>query len=194
LCLTQWYFCIFFSCSNFCLGAPWSSALAALSACATVPRPSACLVCLDKQANRHKKITASGNRKYFSCSLKLVANFVYEYSSLTGVDSYLHIQKATKTYSNNLIDCLIQVQEVSICPRLIHCPTDYWQTAQECTPVNTYIFALVVGKVSILPRVSVQKAYPKMCQGPPPREMGCARAISPDVLVLSDTTLQLRPQ
>jgi hypothetical protein len=41
LCLTQWYFWIFFSCSNFCFGAPWSSALAALSAWPTVPRPSA---------------------------------------------------------------------------------------------------------------------------------------------------------
>jgi hypothetical protein len=39
--LTQWYFCIFCSCSNFCLGPPRSSALAALPARTTVPRPSA---------------------------------------------------------------------------------------------------------------------------------------------------------
>jgi hypothetical protein len=41
ICLTQWYFCIFSNCCNFCLGAPWSSALAALSACVTVPCSSA---------------------------------------------------------------------------------------------------------------------------------------------------------
>jgi hypothetical protein len=52
LCLTQWYFCIFFNLCNFCLGAPWSSALAALSA-------------RDKQADRQKKISASGNTFIF---------------------------------------------------------------------------------------------------------------------------------
>jgi hypothetical protein len=121
LCLTQWYFCIFFSCSNFCL----------VCLCDCPPPP----VCLDKQANRQKKITTSGNTRGSSVIPLISVTSSYYIALLSAVASnYIPetfvcaLRKGAKGYSD--------VNDGGTMSIICCC----WGAVAQCNPIMYFFF------------------------------------------------------